>query len=56
MLVRDDWREAKAHMLDAHPDLKSMYSADDDSTEVRYLKDATATFSSFTSESETVTF
>ncbi|MCR5209772.1 MAG: pyridoxamine 5'-phosphate oxidase family protein [Lachnospiraceae bacterium] len=55
-LVRDDRIEAKAHMLDAHPSLKSMYSAEDDNTEVLYFKDATATFSSFTAAPRTVTF
>ena len=55
-LVRDDRVEAKAHMLDAHPDLKSMYSAEDDNTEVLYFRDATATFSSFTEAPRTVTF
>ena len=55
-LVRDDRIEAKAHMLDAHPSLKGMYSADDDNTEVLYFKDATATFSSFTEPPRTVSF
>ena len=49
-LVRDDRKEAKESMLDANPMLKSMYSADDDNTEVLYMKDATATIYSFTSE------
>lgn len=47
-LVRDDRVEAKAHLLDAYPSLKAMYSADDDNTEVLYFEDAVATFSSFT--------
>lgn len=47
-LVRDDRREAKKHMLDNYPDLRHMYSEDDDNTEVLYFKDAVATFSSFT--------
>ena len=55
-LVRDDRVEAKAHMLDAHPSLKTMYSAEDDNTEVLYFEDATATFSSFTDAPKTVTF
>ena len=55
-LVEDDRREAKQPMLDAYPDLQAMYSADDGNTEVFYLKDATATFSSFTSAPEVVTF
>lgn len=46
--VRDDRVEAKAHMLDAYPELKGRYSATDDNTEVLYLKDITATFYSFT--------
>ena len=55
-LVRDDRVEAKAHMLDAHPSLKAMYSAEDDNTEVLYFKDATATFSSFTEAPRTIHF
>lgn len=47
-LVRDDRREAKKHMLDNYPDLRRMYSEDDDNTEVLYFKNAVATFSSFT--------
>ena len=43
-------------MLDAYPALQQMYSADDGNTEVFYLKNATATFSSFTKEPEIVTF
>ena len=55
-LVRDDRVEAKAHMLDNYPELKAMYSADDDNTEVLYFKDAEATFFSFTEAPETVRF
>ena len=55
-LVADDRREAKVSMLEAYPSLQSMYSADDDNTEVLYFKNATATFSSFTDAPETVTF
>lgn len=47
-VVRDDRREAKVSMLENNPELKSMYSADDDNTEVLYLKDVTSTISSFT--------
>ncbi len=46
-LVPDDRREAKVSMLEAYPNLQGMYSADDDNTEVLYMKNATATFSSF---------
>ena len=49
-VVRDDRYEAKADMLDNNPELKSMYSADDDNTEVLYFKDAKATIYSFTEE------
>lgn len=45
--VSDDRIEAKQSMLDAYPSLQNMYKADDDNTEVLYLKDVTATFSSF---------
>ena len=55
-LVEDDRREARQSMLDAYPSLQGMYSADDGNTEVFYLEGATATFSSFTHEPETVTF
>ena len=55
-LVRDDRVEAKEHMLAGYPHLQSMYSATDDNTEVLYFENATAVFSSFTSEPETVTF
>ena len=55
-LVRDDRVEAKAHMLDNYPELKAMYSADDDNTEVLYFKDAEATFSSFTEAPKTIKF
>ena len=55
-LVEDDRVEARQSMLDAYPSLQGMYSADDGNTEVFYLKDATAVFSSFTSAPETVTF
>lgn len=55
-LVRDDRIEAKEHMLDAYPNLKGMYSATDDNTEVLYMKDVVATFSSFTEPPKTVQF
>ncbi len=55
-LVEDDRREARQSMLDAYPELRKMYSADDGNTEVFYLKDAVATFSSFTKAPEEVRF
>lgn len=55
-VVRDDRIEAKEHMLDNYPNLKAMYKADDDNTEVLYLKNATATISSFTEEPKVIKF
>ncbi|MBQ1535247.1 MAG: pyridoxamine 5'-phosphate oxidase family protein [Ruminococcus sp.] len=55
-LVNDDRVEAKEHMLDNYPELKGMYSAQDDNTQVLYFKNATATFSSFTDAPRTVKF
>lgn len=55
-LVRDDRREPKVDMLEHYPELKSMYSPDDDNTETLYFKDATATFYSFTEAPRTVNF
>lgn len=54
--VADDRYEPKAHMLDAYPELKRMYSADDENTIVYYLKNATATICSFTEAPVTVRF
>jgi len=45
--VNDDRIEAKQSMLDAYPQLAGMYKADDDNTQVLYLKDAVATFWAF---------
>ena len=56
MVVRDDRIEAKRSMLDANPSLKTMYSAEDDNTEVLYFKNAKATFYSFTEEPRTIEF
>ena len=55
-LVEDERREAKTSMLEAYPDLRNMYSEDDGNTEVFYLQNATATFSSFTAAPETYNF
>ncbi|MCM1569445.1 MAG: pyridoxamine 5'-phosphate oxidase family protein [Roseburia sp.] len=55
-LVRDERIEAKEHMLAGYPSLQTMYSATDDNTEVLYFENATAVFSSFTSEPVTVRF
>ncbi|MCJ7836165.1 pyridoxamine 5'-phosphate oxidase family protein [Cuneatibacter sp. NSJ-177] len=54
--VEDDRVEARRHMLDAFPQLQSMYQPDDGNTQVFYLKDATATFSSFTEAPREIRF
>ncbi len=55
-LVEDDRIEAKKAMLDAYPSLRAMYDENDGNTQVFYLKNAKATFSSFTAAPETVEF
>ncbi|MBR2823455.1 MAG: pyridoxamine 5'-phosphate oxidase family protein [Clostridia bacterium] len=55
-LINDDRREPKAAMLESHPSLKAMYSADDDNTQVLYFRNATATISSFTEAPEVFSF
>ena len=47
-LVEDPRVEVKKAMLDAYPNLRSMYDENDGNTAVYYLKDAKATISSFT--------
>ena len=56
VLVEDDRVEAKKSMLDAYPNLRGMYDENDGNTQVLYLKDAVATFSSFTAPTETYKF
>ena len=55
-LVNDDDYDTKVAMLDKMPQLKGMYSADDDNMQMLYFKNATATFSSFTEAPETICF
>ena len=55
-VVRDDRVEPKKHMLDSYPNLQALYRADDDNTEVLYLKNATATIYSFTEEPKVIKF
>ena len=55
-VVRDDRVEPKEHMLDSYPNLQALYRADDDNTEVLYLKNATATIYSFTEEPKVIKF
>jgi len=54
--VLDERIEAQESMLEDYPSLKRMYAAGDGNTAVYYLKDAKATFSSFTSAPETIEF
>jgi uncharacterized pyridoxamine 5'-phosphate oxidase family protein len=54
--VEDSRIEAKRHMLDAYPSLKDRYSAEDDNTQVFYLKNAVATIYSFTAEPRVIKF
>ncbi|MDR0997655.1 MAG: pyridoxamine 5'-phosphate oxidase family protein [Treponema sp.] len=54
--VEDDRIEARQHMLDAYPSLKSMYAPDDGNAQVLYLKDATAVIASFGSEPKVIKF
>ena len=55
-LVNDDNRDVMVAMLEKMPSLKAMYSPDDGNMQMLYFKDATATFSSFTEEPETIQF
>ena len=55
-LIEDDRLEAKKSMLDAYPNLRGMYDENDGNTQVFYMHNATATFSSFGKAPETVTF
>jgi len=55
-LVEDDRTEARKSMLDAYPNLRAMYSEDDGNTQVFYMKNAVATFASFSAPAEVVTF
>ena len=55
-VVHDGRVEARRHMLDENPELRKLYSEEDGVGEVLYLKDATATFYSFTAAPKTVKF
>ena len=54
--VLDENIKAQEHMLEAYPSLSSMYKAGDGNTAVYYLKNATATISSFTESPKTINF
>ena len=55
-LENDDDHEVKVAMLEKMPQLKGMYSADDDNMQMLYFKNAVATFCSFTEAPEKVEF
>lgn len=55
-LIEDDRVEAKKSMLDDYPHLRRMYDENDGNTQVFYMKNAVATFSSFTEAPETIEF
>ena len=55
-LAEDDRVEARKSMLDAYPELRRMYDENDGNTQVLHLKNATATFSSFTKAPEVIRF
>lgn len=55
-LVEDDRVEAKKSMLDDYTELRGMYDEHDGNTQVLYLKNAVAAFSSFTAAPEVHTF
>ena len=55
-LVEDKRVEAKKSMLDAYPELRSMYDENDDNTAVYYFTDAVARICSFTNPEEIIRF
>lgn len=54
--TEDDDREARVSMLEAYPELKSLYSPDDGNSEVWFLRNVTATLYSFTEPPKTFKF
>ena len=55
-LCEDNRRDIKVAMLEKMPDLKAMYSPDDESMLMLYFKNGKATFSSFSNAPETLSF
>ena len=55
-LIEDDRFDAKKSMLDAYPNLRNMYNENDGNTQVFYMKNATATISSFGGEPVVIEF
>ena len=56
VLVEDDRFEVRKSMLDAYPNLRRMYDENDGNTQVFYMKNATATISSFTNAPVVIEF
>jgi len=54
--IEDDDIEAQKHMLDSYPMLQKMYAAGDGNNQVFYIKDATATISSYTDAPQVIKF
>ena len=55
-LIENDDRKIRVAMLEKMPSLRAMYNEDDGNMTMFEITDATATFSSFTSPSETIKF
>lgn len=55
-LIEDERVEAKKALLDANPQLRSMYNENDDNTAVYFFKDAVAYISSFAGADEEIRF
>lgn len=55
-LTEDDRYEARHSMLEAYPELRRLYDENDGNTQVLYISEATAIFSSFTAPARTVNF
>ena len=55
-LVDDPSTEAQEQLLAEYPMLADLYQVNDGNNQVLYMKDATATFSSFAAPPSTVTF
>ena len=55
-LVEDDRFEARKSMLDAYPNLRSMYNENDGNTQVFYMQNATATICAFGKEPVVIEF
>lgn len=55
-IMMDDERDAKKYFLDKNPQLRGMYSEDDQNTQLLYLEHGKATISSFTKPPKEINF